>query len=151
MLYDDDVVDLVHAILCHSASGIRCDVLQRSMLTCSGRNYDGMVHRAVLYQGLLDLDYRRVLLTDRNIDAYAVLAVLVDHGIYSNRCLACLTVSDDQLSLAPSYREHRVDLEDTRFERSVYRLSVYDGWGRRLDRHVSGGFYLSESVDRDSE
>jgi len=65
-----------------------------------------LIHRAVRFQRLLELGDGARLLSDGDIDADDVLALLVDDGVEGDSGLAGLAVADDQLALAAADGEH---------------------------------------------
>ena len=83
----------------HHGACVGGDILQRRQLGRGGAD-DGCVrHSAVSLEILDQRCHGRALLTDGNIDAQNVLALLVDDGIGGNDGLAGLAVADDQLTL----------------------------------------------------
>ena len=62
--------------------------------------------------------------------------LLVDDGVDRHSGLACLTVADDQLTLASANRNHGVDGLDAGLQRLVHRLAVDHTWSFALDGHV---------------
>ena len=123
----------VPEILAHRAAGVGRDVLKRGRLAGSGANNDGVLHRAVLFKGLDNAGNRGPLLAYRNVYADDVAALLVDDGIDADGGLACLTVADDELSLAPSDRDHGIDCLDSGLHRLVDRRPVDDAGCDNVD------------------
>src|SRR4029077_10170383 len=70
---------------------------------------DRVLHRPVLLERRDDLRDRGLLLSDRDVDADEVLALLVDDRVDRDGGLAGLAIADDQLALAPADRRDRVD------------------------------------------
>ena len=62
------------------------------------------------------------LLSNRHVDAGHVLAFLVDDRVNRDGRFTDLTVTDDELPLAPAYRDHRVNALQTRLHRLVHGL-----------------------------
>src|SRR5690606_37860615 len=81
-----DVLALPHEVFAHGAAGVGGDVLQRRGVGSGGVDDDGVVHRAVVAQGLHNVGDGRFLLADRDVDAdhrvgRAPVALLVDDGV----------------------------------------------------------------------
>src|SRR5699024_7709174 len=72
---------------------------------------------------------------------------LVQDGICSNGSFSCLTVSDDQLTLSPSDREHRVDSQDTCLQWYGNGFTVNNTRGIIFHRTVIIRLDLSFSID----
>ena len=125
---------LIAEILAHRATGERSDVLHRRRIGSGGRDDDGVIHRAVVRQRLDDLRHGGALLSDRDIDADDVAALLVDDRVERDRGLARLTVADDQFALAAADRDHRVDGLDAGLQRLFHRLPVDDARRQRFKR-----------------
>ena len=108
----------------------------------------------ILYQGC----YGRGLLTDGDIDtidrlSLLIEAFLVDDGINSDGGLAGLPVTDDQLTLAASDRNHRINSLQTCLKRFLHRLTVDDTWGLSVQRHLESisQIKISLSIDCHSQ
>ena len=91
------------------------------------------------------------LLADGDIDADHVLALLVDDRVDADGGLARLAVADDQLTLATSDGDHRVDGDEARLDGLVNRLALDDARSTKLDGAVSLGLDGALAVQRDAE
>ena len=121
---DQDVLALVHEVFTHGAACVGGDILQRRQLGRGGTD-DGCVRHSAVFLKILDQRcHGRALLTDGNIDAQNVLALLVDDGIGGNDGLAGLAVTDDKLTLAAANRNHRVDGLNAGLQRLLDGLTV---------------------------
>ena len=89
----------MHEIFAHGTAGVGCDILQGRKLGCRCGHHDGVAHGTGLGQALHKVCHGRALLTDGNVNADDVLALLVDDGIGGDGGLAGLAVADDQLTL----------------------------------------------------
>ena len=58
---------------------------------------------------------------------------LIDDRIESDRCLTCLAVADDQLTLTAANRHHGIDRFDTGLQRLPYRLAIDNTWRQTLE------------------
>ena len=75
-------------------------------------------------------------LPDGYIHTDDVFALLVQNCVHSDGRFAGLTVADDQLSLSPSDRKHRVNGKDSCLQRNVYGFSVDDSRRFSLNREI---------------
>src|SRR5512135_128241 len=126
IVYDQRMLAAVPEKLTDGAAGIRSDVLKGRGLA-GGRGYDdSMIERAVFLEDLHGTRDIRALLTDRDVDAGDVPALLVDDGVNRNGGLSGLTGADDQLTLSAADRDHGVDRLDAGLERLVDRLPLDD-------------------------
>ena len=133
IIYDEDILALIHEILSQCRTGIRCDVLQGCRIA-GGCGYDNsVIHGIVLLQGSYQLCNGGCLLTDGYIDTYHILTLLVQDGVDGDGGLTGLTVTDDQLTLSTTDGEHGIDCQNTGLHRYTYGLSVHDGRSRLLD------------------
>src|SRR5262245_14051118 len=112
------------------------------------RNHDGVIHRAVLFESFHDLRNGRTLLTDCNVAANDVLPFLVDDRVDRNGSLAGLSVADDQLTLAASDRNHRINGFDSRLQRFFDGLAIYDARRQPFDGDALVRIDGSLAVDR---
>lgn len=114
---DEDVLALVHPVLSDGRAGVGGDVLEAGGVGCRGIHDHRVLHGAGLAQILMHLGDGGVLLADRDVDAAHLLlrvaaapvVELVDDRVGGDGGLAGLAVTNDQLSLTASDRDHRVD------------------------------------------
>jgi len=132
---DQRVSAVVSEVLTHSASRVRRKVLERRRIRCGRADDDRVVHRTLIFQCLCQLCNGRRLLSDRNVDADDVFALLIDDRIDGDSRLTGLSVADNQLTLSSSDRDHGVDRLDTGLQRLVYGLSQQ--YARRYDIYRS--------------
>ena len=123
IVYNKDIFAIFHPLLTDCTACIWCDVLQWRKLTGSRCNYGRICHSSVFFQCLYNRCNGGSFLSDCDINSLHTLSLLVDNGIHSNRCLSCLTVSDDQLSLSTSNRHHGIDCLDTCLQWCIYGFS----------------------------
>ena len=88
------------------------------------------------------------LLSDRHVNAYNALILLIQYRVQRDRRFPRLTVADDQFALTAADGEHRVDDEQPRLEGLVDGLSVDDAGRGLLDGAVAVRPDLARSVDR---
>ena len=109
VVYDKNILAVVHEVLAHCSTGIRSDIQHGSRLGCRCGNNDRVIHSAVTAQLFDNARYGRFLLADGNVDADNILALLVDDSVERDRGLTGLAVADDKLTLAAADRNKRVD------------------------------------------
>src|SRR5208283_1045858 len=97
------------------------------------RNHYSMLHGSILFKGLYHARNARPFLAYGNIDTNDIAAILVDNRIKGNRGLSCLAVTDDQLPLSPSNRDHRINCLYSRLERLPDRLPVNNTRGNNIN------------------
>ena len=148
IINDENVFSLMHKILAHCTSGIRCNVLQRACLRSSSRNNNGVIHSAVSAKCFNHGRYGGTLLSNGNVDTDHILALLVDDGICCQSGLTSLTVTDDQLTLSSTNGNHGINCLDACLQRLVYALSLTDARSRALNCPVLACFYRSCTVNR---
>ena len=89
--------------------------------------------------------------TDGYIDTNNACALLIDDGVQTDRGLAGLTVTDDQLTLTAANRDHGVDRLDTGLERHINGSTLDDARCGHFDRTALLGFDSALAVDRLAE
>ena len=146
-----DLFALLHEVLTHRAARVGCDEVQRRGVGGGGGDDDRVVHRAVFLERRRGTGDRRRVLPDRHIDADEVLALLVDDRVEENRRLSGEPVADDQLALAATDRDHRVDRLDAGLNRAVHALAGDDSGGDLLDRQGLGRLDRALAVERLSQ
>ena len=142
---------LLHEVLAHRAAGVRGDEVQRCGIGSRGGDDDRKIHRAVLLERRGRPRDRGCVLSDRDVDADEVFALLVDDRVEKNCGLTREAVADDQLALTAPDRDHRVDRFDAGLHRAVHSLAGDDAGGDPLDRHGLGGLDRPLAVKRLAE
>ena len=150
---------VVAEVFAHGAAGERRQVLHRGRIGGGGRDDDRVFERAPFLENLHELRNRRALLTDRDVDAVELLALvvavverlLVEEGIEEDGGLAGLAVADHELALAAPDRNQGVDGLEARRHRLVHRLAGDDAG--RLDVDAAALLRLDRAlaVDRVAE
>ena len=133
VINDQRMHAVVAEILAHGAAGIGGEELQRRALRCGRGDHDRVLHRAGVFEGLHHLRDRGALLTDGDINAIELFALivalidrlLIDEGVDRNRGLAGLAVANDQLTLATAHWNETVD----RLQAGLHRLTETDWRG----------------------
>ena len=144
---DENVLALLHEVFAHGAAGVGGDILQGRQLGGGGGHHDGVAHGTGFGQALYEVCHGRALLTDGNVNADDVLALLVDDGIGGDGGLAGLAVTDDQLALTASDGDHGVDGLDTGLQRLLDGLALDDAGRAALDGAVFGGLNGACAID----
>src|SRR5690606_11631241 len=106
-----------------------CIELHRGRVGGRSRNHHRIRHGAFFLQRLNHLRYGGAFLTACNVDAVNRLAFIVKFFLIDNRIdryrrFTGLPVTDDQLPLAATNGDHRVDCLDPGLQRFVYGLTV---------------------------
>src|SRR5690606_27575289 len=128
---------LPHEVLGERSRGIGRDVLHRRRVRRVRGDYDRVVQRPVLAERLHHARDLTGPLADGAVDADDVLALLVDDRVERDGGLPRPTVADDQLTLAATDRDHRVDRLDPGLERLLDRLAKHDTGGDDVDEAPS--------------
>ena len=102
-------------------------------MQCSGfrsscSNHDSMFHRAMLFQFAYYVGNRRCFLTDSHINTDNACTFLVNDGIQCYGCFTGLTVTNDQLTLATTNRNHRINSFQTGLHWLVNRFTRNHAW-----------------------
>ena len=141
------VFPVFHPLLTDGTSGIRSNVLQGSQVAGRGYHYRGIRHGAILLQSLYNVRNRGSLLADCNINTFYILSFLIDYGIDGNGSFTCLTVTDNQLTLSPSHRNHGIDSLDTGLKRCVNTLSCDNAACHPLNLAILCGLYRALAIN----
>ena len=78
---DERVHGVVAEVLAHCAPCVRSDELQGRRFAGVGRDHNGVVHRAVFFQGVDHLGHGGRLLADGDVDAVDVGVLLIDNRV----------------------------------------------------------------------
>lgn len=124
-----------------------------------GGDNDGVLHGVVLLKSLDELGDSGTLLTNSDVDAVKLLglvvavvpALLVEHGVEGDGSLSGLTVTNDQLTLTTSDRNHGVDGLETGLHGLVDRLARKDTGGLHLGTAALLGLDWALAVNGVSE
>ena len=149
------MLSVVTEPLSHSASREGGEVLKGSGLGGSGSNDDSVLHSVVLLESLHQLSDSRTLLTDGNVDTVQLLfliltivpPLLVEDGVDGNSGLPGLTVTNDQLTLTTTDRNHSVDGLDTSHHGLVDGTTGQDTGGLKGGATTFGSVNGSLSVN----
>ena len=143
----EGVAPRIHKLLTYGTASVGSDVLKCRWFRCRRRYHYSVVESPVLIQCGNDLTHLGALLPDGDIDAYQVFVLLVDDCVYGDGRLACLPVTDYQLSLTPSNGDHRVDGLDTGLNRRVNVLASDYTRCNVLDGSIVACVYGTLAVD----
>ena len=141
VIYYQGMASCVPEILPDCRTGKRSIVPQCSRVGCSRSYHYRIVHRALFLEGADYIRYRRALLAYCHIyaeDRFPCLIgrTLVDDRVKGYGCLSCLTVTDDELSLAPAYRNHRIYCLESSLQRLGHRLTEDHPGSLPFKRHL---------------
>src|ERR1035441_6410058 len=109
VVYAEGVAFGIAEVLPDGASGEGREILHGGGVGGRGDDDDGVLHGAMVFQGLDHLGDGGAFLADGDIDADHVAALLIDDGIEGECGLAGLAVSNDQLALPPADGDHGID------------------------------------------
>src|SRR5579872_554489 len=143
-----DVLPLLHPVLTHRAPGVRRDPLQSGGLEGRGAHDGRPLHRTVAFERRGNRRHLRFLLADGDVDAEEVLPLLIDDRIDADGGLAGLTIPENELALAASNRDHRVNRLDARLHRRIDRGAHDHARGEPLDWPGLGRHQISLTVNR---
>ena len=132
---DKHILALVHKVFGDGNAGIGRKILQRSLLRSGGGNYKAVIHGARLGELLHYLCDGGSLLTDGDVNADYILALLIDNGIDGKSGFTGLSVADDKLTLTAANGNKAVYGLVAGLKRSIYGFS--------FDNAVSFLFYLT--------
>ena len=130
-------------------------------VTRRGGNHNGVLHGAGIRQILNHLSHIRTLLAHGHVNAVhrsvilvtgglgsLVHAGLVDDRVDTDGGLTGRTVADDQLALATTNRDHRVDCQNTGLQRLIHGLTFHDAGGDFFHRIGRVTLDVAFAVDR---
>ena len=167
VINDQGVHPIVHEPFTHGAPGKRYQILVgRRVGSCSADD-NGVGEGTFPFEGVDDLSNVGLLLAHSHVNTIKgtivlitrlfsclVLTCLGDDGVNTDRGLTCGTVTDDELTLTASNRNHRINCHDTGLHRLAYRLSGYNTRSDLFDgimRFCLNGTFtiqgLAQSVD----
>jgi hypothetical protein len=144
----------------------RCDVLKRSGFGSGGSDDDGVFHGIVLFKGLDELGNSGSLLSDGDVDAVKLLALigslvpalLVENGIEGDGSLSGLTITNDQFTLTTANGHHGIDRLETSLDGLIDGVTGKNTGGLELGTtplgSVEGALSIngvSESIDDTAE
>ena len=153
---DKDVLTLVHPVLTNCATRVGSHVLVAGGIRGRRSNDRRVLHCSGLLKSRANRSDRRPLLTDGDIDASNLLVnvagkpvvTLVNDRVQSDCGLTGLTVTNDELTLTTTDRNHRVDRFQAGLQRLVNRFTHHDTGS--LEFQCSSTFQvgdITEAVD----
>ena len=116
--------------------GVGCILQHGRAVVVECREDDRIFHRASAQELAVDVLDLLFGLAYRRIDAEHIPAALVQYRIQRDLRLACLFVSDYELSLTAPYRIEHIYAGDAGMQRARHGGSVHDGDGRALDGDI---------------
>lgn len=143
----------------HGAAREGGEVLEGSSLGSGGGNNDGVLHGVVLLKGLDELSNSRTLLADSDVDTVKLLVLfltvvpplLVEDGVNGDGGLSCLTVTNDELTLATTNGNHGVNGLETSHHGLVDGATGQDTGGLEGGTATLSGLDGALSVNRVTE
>mmetsp|Transcript_34393 Transcript_34393/g.111927 ORF Transcript_34393/g.111927 Transcript_34393/m.111927 type:complete len:322 (+) Transcript_34393:990-1955(+) len=162
---------VVAEVLGHGAAGVRRKELQRGSIRGRRGHNGGVLQAVVLTQDFEELCHSGTLLADGNVEAIQVVllirriidGLLVEDRVDGNGSLACLTITDNELSLTTANRDQAVHSLQARGHGLVHALPRDDARRLELDtpprlgqdgalavnRHAEGIDHASEQLGAD--
>jgi len=142
VIYDKRMSSRVTEIFSDGGAGERCIILQCSRVSGCRGNDDGIIKCAFFLESLHDAGDRRSFLTYGHVYAIYRFAgeiglTLIDDSVDCDRGLSCLSVADDQLTLASAYRNHGVDSLQAGLKRFRDRLTEDNSRSLPFKRHFT--------------
>ena len=121
-------------------TGKWCEILHGSRIGSRSSHNHRIIHGSLFTECTYDAGNGRTLLSDCNVDTVHritgfVIGTLVDDGIDGNSRLSSLAVTDDQLTLSASDRNHGIDRLQTGLKRFCYRLTENNSRSLAFQRH----------------
>ena len=103
---DKRVATGFHEFFTDGATRIRSDILKRGRFVGRGNHDNGVFHRAIFFKDAKGTSNSSFLLTDRYVDTNHTLAFLINDRIDGDGGLTSLAVTDNQLALTTTNRDH---------------------------------------------
>ena len=138
----------LHELFADGGTRIRGNILKSGCFIGGSHHNNGMLHRTVTLKNTNCTRNSRLLLTDSNVNTDQILPFLVDNSIDRKGCLTGLAVANDQLTLATSNRDHRIDGFDAGLDGSIDILAQHHTRCNALDWPIAAGDDRSSAIDR---
>src|SRR5690606_15289091 len=162
VVHRQGVTSRIAKVLTHRRTGVGSDKLKWSRVGCACNDDGGVLHRPVLLERPDNVGDGRGLLSDGDVEAVnrvnpeflrlrRVRVLLVDDRVDRHGRLAGLAVADDQLTLSPSDRDHRIDSLQTCLKRFGHRIANDNARGLAFDGMRVFGFDRTTAVVRNSQ
>mmetsp|Transcript_34401 Transcript_34401/g.111950 ORF Transcript_34401/g.111950 Transcript_34401/m.111950 type:complete len:321 (+) Transcript_34401:990-1952(+) len=150
---------VVAEVLGHGAAGVRRKELQRGSIRGRRGHNGGVLQAVVLTQDFEELCHSGTLLADGNVEAIQVVllirriidGLLVEDRVDGNGSLACLTITDNELSLTTANRDQAVHSLQARGHGLVHTLPRDDARRLELDTPPRLGQDGSLAINRDAK
>src|SRR5271166_5092129 len=133
---DEHVAARFHEMFRDAGRGVRGDVGEPGRVVAFGHHDDRVIHGAVVAQVGDNLGDGGCSLADGAIDTQHILVALIQYRVDRDGGLAGLAVAEDQLALAASDRNQRIDDNDAGLQRHGNEGAVHDGRGRSFDGYT---------------
>jgi hypothetical protein len=159
VVHDQSVSSVVSEPFAHGASRVWSKVLKWGGVSSGGDDDDTVFQAIGFLEDVDELGNGGLFLTNGDVDAVKFFAFvtffvkppLVQNGIQSDGGFSGLSITDDQLSLASTNWDQRVNSFQTRLHWLVDRLSGDDTWGFDVDSSSDFGVDWAFAVDGVSE
>ena len=148
---DQHVATRFHEVLRNAGRGIGSDIGKTGCVVALGDDDDGVIHRALLPQNGHDLRHGGSALPYGTIDAEHVFPALVQDGVERNGRLAGPPISQNQLPLAATDGDQRIDDREAGLKRHNDGSAVHDGRGGAFDGQTPSSGDRPSVIERPSE
>ena len=145
------VLIVIHKVLTNGSAGHRSNILHRGRICCSSCNDNGLIQNSMACKGFLDCRNRRCLLADSYVNTNHIGLCLIDNGVNCDGGFSRFAVTNDQLSLSASDRNHCINREKTRLNRLIYRLTLHNARSLKLNGTTMCCMDRTQSVNRLTE
>ena len=151
VVHDQHVAAGLHEGLGDTGRGVGRDIRETGRVVTLRHDHDGVGHRPLFPKGGYGLRHGRSALADGAIDAYDILALLIENGIDCNGGLAGLAVPENQLTLPAPHGNERIDDLETGLERNRDGRALHDRRGGTLDWKARFGDYRTIAIQRPTQ
>ena len=151
IVYAEAGFALVHEVLSHGNTGIRCQILQRCTVSSRSSYHDGVFHSTGLFQRFYHTGNGGGFLTDSYINTDTILVMLVENGINSDSRFTDTTVTDDKFALATADRNEGVDSLQTSLQRLLNGFTVGNTRSAVLNRAEGVSLDFALAVNRTAD
>ena len=145
------MLSVVAEVLAHRATRVGGDELEWRRLRGGGGHDDGVFHRAFLGQTVHHLCDGGTFLAYGDVDAGDVAALLIQDRINRDSRLAGLAIANNQLTLAATNRDQRINRLQSGLHGLGHRLSFDDARGLDLNTTILARDNFALAIDGLSE
>ena len=143
------VLTFVAEIFAHRSTSIRRKIEQGSRVARTGRHDNRLIHHAFKFEAVNQARNLAELLANGNIDVdnARFLLGLVNHRVDRNSGFTSLAVTNNQLTLTATNREHRIDAHHASHQRLMHRFTTHHTNGRALNEAARFGLNCGAAIE----